>query len=185
MKLTLNVIKKWDIKYLKNYIKFSKLMETSKRSHKRVFLETHAVLESQNGEFVIIKNKSYEIVGYCLLNYGIVGSKYKRIVYFTVPVHCRNQSYGKVGMKTIIKKLIDSNEGCTLACEAGLNNFYKQSGLVFIKFDYENKTEHIMGLDCNKNRDDLHLQPTIEESLIENIYKKFDDYYNLSILCDD
>ena len=103
MKLTLKVIKNWDEKYIKDYLKFSKLMETDIRSFKKVFLETNAVLDSKCGEFALLKNKKYDIVGYCLLNYGVFGSKYKRIAYFTVPLHHRNKGYGIYGMKKIIK----------------------------------------------------------------------------------
>lgn len=182
MKLKINVIKNWNDKYIKDYLKFSKLMETDIRSFKRVFLETHATLDSKCGEFVIIKNNKYEIVGYCLLNYGENGSKYKRIAYFTVPLHHRDKCYGIEGMKKIIKNLIDQEEGCTLACEPSLNSFYKQTGLEFLKFDDENKTEHIMGLECNKNRVDFNIEPTIDKTLIESLYKSFDEYYKLSNL---
>jgi len=182
MKLTLDVINHWNEKKMKNYLKFSKLMETNTRSFKRVFLEIQATLTSQIGEFIIIKNSKNKIVGYCLLYHGQITSKYKRIAYFAVPVHYRNKGFGVLGMKMILKELIDLDEGCTLACEANLNSFYKQTGLIFIKLDDENKTEHIMGFECNKNKVDLNMHPTINKNLIENTYDKFDKHYKLSKL---
>lgn len=180
MKLKLDVIKNWNTKYIKNYLEFSKLMETDSRSNKIVFLKTHATLEAKIGEFVIIRDSEYKVAGYCLLNYGEVNSNYKRISFFTVPLHRRKEGLGVQGMKKIIKGLIDKIEGCTLACEPRLNNFYEQAGLTFIKLDDENNTEHIMGLECNKNRTDLNIQPNIDEALVDGIYQQFDDIYKLS-----
>lgn len=61
-----------------------------------------------------------------------------------------------------------------------MKEFYEQSGLTFLKVDDENGSEYIMGLECNRGRDDMNYQPVIPDSIIDIEYNKLDKAYNLS-----
>ena len=178
--MELIIINSWDDSYIKDYYNLSVLMETSNRTKKIVFLKIYALLSSRYGQFIIVKNDgvfvSYALLANSPYNY------YKRIIFFAVPSNLRGYGVGVKSIKKIIDDIVNPTDGCTLACEASLKEFYEQAGLTYLKLDDVNGIEYIMGLECNRGRDDHHYQPEINESLIDSSYNIFDNKYSLSLM---
>jgi N-acetylglutamate synthase-like GNAT family acetyltransferase len=176
--MELTIIDSWDEMYIKDYHNLSVLMETENRTRKIVFIKIYALLTFSYGQFLIIKNEG-TIISYALLA-NSPSNDYKRIIFFAVPNSLRGNGFGIKSIKKIIETIVNPSDGCTLACNSSLKEFYEQSGLTFLKVDDENGSEYIMGLECNRGRDDMNYQPVIPDSIIDIEYNKLDKAYNLS-----
>lgn len=176
--MELIIIDTWDEMYIKDYHNLSVLMETENRTRKIVLIKIYALLASNFGQFLILKNEG-TIVSYALLA-NSPDNDYKRIMFFAVPNNLRGNGFGVKSIKKIIDNIVNPSDGCTLACDSSLKGFYEQSGLTFLKVDDENGSEYIMGLECNRGKNDINYQPEIPDSLIDIQYNALDRAYNLS-----